>query len=74
MRNLSSLTKRERELLSLVAAGMTDKQVAEEMCLTPATVKRHLANVYSKLNLTQPDCNPRVSASVWLVLRERERA
>jgi LuxR family transcriptional regulator, positive regulator of biofilm formation len=69
-----NLTKRERELLSHVAAGMTDKQVAEAMCVTPLTVKQHLHNIYGKLDLASGDCNPRVTASVWLVLRERERA
>jgi DNA-binding NarL/FixJ family response regulator len=66
------LTAREREVLSLVAGGMTDKQVAESMAVSSKTIKQHLHNIYAKLNLSRPECSPRVSAAVWLVLREQE--
>ncbi len=47
----SVLTRRELEVLRLVATGLTDAQVAEHLTLSPQTVHAHLRSVYSKLNL-----------------------
>lgn len=46
------LTKRELEVARLVAKGMTNAQVAEELGVKPRTVASHLDNVYSRLNLS----------------------
>lgn len=45
------LTAREIEVLRLVASGMTDAQVADELGLSPRTVGRHLASIYKKLSV-----------------------
>ncbi len=45
------LTSRERELLQLVAEGYTNKQIAEQLCLSVKTVEAHKANMCSKLNV-----------------------
>jgi predicted ATPase/DNA-binding CsgD family transcriptional regulator len=45
------LTKREIEILRLVATGMTDEQVAERLFLSPRTVGKHLQSIYSKLSV-----------------------
>ncbi|QYJ16898.1 Response regulator protein VraR [Rubrobacter xylanophilus DSM 9941] len=45
------LSERELEILLLVARGLSNRQVASELHLAEATVKRHLANVYAKLNV-----------------------
>ncbi len=45
------LTPRQAEVLRLLAAGMSNKQIAAELHLSPATVERHLATVYRKLGL-----------------------
>ena len=45
----ASLTRRERDVLVLVAAGMTDRQIAEQLVVSPHTVHRHLANIRAKL-------------------------
>lgn len=48
---LEPLTDRELEVLRLVADGMTNKQVAETLVLAVGTVKKHLKNVYDKLDV-----------------------
>jgi pimeloyl-ACP methyl ester carboxylesterase/DNA-binding CsgD family transcriptional regulator len=45
------LTKRETEILTLVASGLSDREIAERLVLSPHTVHRHVANVRTKLNL-----------------------
>jgi RNA polymerase sigma factor (sigma-70 family) len=50
--DLSELSEREREVLQLVAAGMTNEQIAERLFLSARTVERHLSNVYAKLRLS----------------------
>jgi DNA-binding CsgD family transcriptional regulator len=46
-----ALTAREREVLSLVARGKTNAEVAEVLWLAPSTVRKHLENVYAKLGV-----------------------
>jgi DNA-binding NarL/FixJ family response regulator len=48
---LEQLTPREREVLELLAQGMTNKGIAETLVITTNTVKRHLKAVFSKLEV-----------------------
>lgn len=50
-RPLTALSARELEVLSLVAAGHSNQQIAGELFLSQATVKTHLAHVFSKLDV-----------------------
>jgi NarL family two-component system response regulator LiaR len=43
------LTERELEILKLVAQGMTNPQIAEQLVISPSTVRFHLHNILSKL-------------------------
>lgn len=45
----SLLSRREREVLKLVAHGLTDREIAEQLILSPHTVHRHVANIRHKL-------------------------
>jgi DNA-binding CsgD family transcriptional regulator len=45
------LTIREREIVAMVGVGKTNAQIAAELWVTPATVKKHLENVYLKLGV-----------------------
>jgi pimeloyl-ACP methyl ester carboxylesterase/DNA-binding CsgD family transcriptional regulator len=45
------LTRRETEVLTLVASGLSDREIAERLVLSPHTVHRHVANVRTKLGL-----------------------
>lgn len=46
-----ALTEREREVLELVAEGLTDAQIGERLVLSPHTVHRHVANARVKLGV-----------------------
>ena len=48
---VGALSERETEVLVLAARGLSNDQIAEELSLAPATVKRHLANVYQKIGV-----------------------
>lgn len=45
------LTSRETEVLALVASGLSDREIADRLVLSPHTVHRHVANVRTKLGL-----------------------
>lgn len=51
MSELSALTDREREVLDLLAQGLTNKEIAEKLYITTNTVKRHLKAVFEKLDV-----------------------
>ena len=46
------LSEREGEVLSLVAEGLTNPQVAEKLYLSPRTVGQHLRSIYRKLGVS----------------------
>jgi len=50
-RRLARLSRRELEVLDLVAAGFRNRQIALELMLSEATVKRHVHNILGKLEL-----------------------
>ncbi|ULH20836.1 response regulator transcription factor [Bacillus velezensis] len=55
-----TLTKRELEILCLVAEGKTNKEIGEELFITIKTVKTHITNILSKL-----DVSDRTQAAVY---------
>jgi len=59
-----SLSKREREIMDLLAQGLTGEQVAERLFLSPETIKTHIRNAMGKL-----EANTRVHA-IAIALRE----
>ena len=63
LRTAGGLSWREREVLGQVALGRTDAQVARELGISPATVSKHLHNVYQRLGL------PNRAAAVDYLLR-----
>ena len=46
------LSQREREILACVAGGLGDREIAEQLALSPHTVHRHVANIRRKLGRT----------------------
>ncbi|HKO28085.1 MAG TPA: LuxR C-terminal-related transcriptional regulator [Solirubrobacteraceae bacterium] len=49
--DLNRLTARETEILELVAAGLSNAAIAERLWIAPGTVKKHLENIYAKLEV-----------------------
>jgi non-specific serine/threonine protein kinase len=49
--NPAGLTEREREVLRLIALGLTDRQVAESLVISRRTVHAHLRSIYGKLGV-----------------------
>jgi DNA-binding NarL/FixJ family response regulator len=48
---MGGLSERETEIVVLAARGLSNDQIARELDLAPATVKRHLANIYAKIGV-----------------------
>ncbi|MFE1028466.1 response regulator [Streptomyces sp. NPDC058818] len=48
---LNSLTDREREVMTLVAAGLTNDEIAARLVLSPATAKTHVSRIMTKLDV-----------------------
>ena len=47
------LSKRESEVVILVVQGLTNKQVADQLCVAEKTVKFHLTNVYKRMKISR---------------------
>lgn len=60
------LTSRELEVAELAARGRTNREIADALCVSPLTVKAHLANIFSKLGI-----HGRVELAAWF-LSDRE--
>lgn len=65
---LDSLTRREREVLDLIAAGWSNEGIREALFLSPKTVESHVHSIFLKLGLRRgSQMHARVLATrVWL--------
>jgi len=59
-KNRVQLTPREKEILAMVALGAKNEEIAEELFITPNTVKTHIYNIYKKINVPN-----RLQAALW---------
>ncbi len=65
---LSQLTSQERKILELVAAGMTNKEIAAEVFLSDKTVKNYVSSILAKLNLER-----RAQAAAFVAKQKADR-
>jgi len=65
------LSQREKEILLMLAAGATNKDIAEQLFLSLNTVKSHIYNIYRKIDVPN-----RLQASLWAAkhLRDTENS
>jgi predicted ATPase/DNA-binding CsgD family transcriptional regulator len=61
----SLLTPREWEIARLIARGLTNRGIADELVISPATAARHVANILAKLGFSS-----RAQVAVWASARE----
>ena len=66
-REEADLTKREEEILSLIAKGLSNKLIARKLDIVEGTVKVHVKHLLRKLNLRS-----RVEAAVWAVEQRKK--
>ena len=55
-----ALTPRERQVVALIASGRSNKAIAEELFISPATAARHVANILAKLGFSS-----RTQVAIW---------
>jgi len=49
--NMFHLSDREKEILRFLCQGLEYKEIAEKLCISPNTVKKHVINIYDKLHV-----------------------
>jgi DNA-binding NarL/FixJ family response regulator len=62
---LAELTPREREVLSLIATGASNREIAEILCITEKTVKNHVTSILSRLKLRDRTQAAVLAHSFW---------
>lgn len=65
--DLVELTRRELETLTIAARGVSDKEIAEELCISIHTVKSHMRTILSKLHVNTRRQAARVAKSKGLL-------
>jgi len=59
--DVSILTQRELEILSIVVGGATNEEIANKLYISPHTVKTHIYNIFKKINVPN-----RLQAALWV--------
>ncbi|MCK2139896.1 response regulator transcription factor [Streptomyces albidoflavus] len=71
-RPLNRLTPREREVLSVMAEGRSNRSIAQRLNITEASVVKHAGNIFMKLDLDPAEGNRRVLAVLAHLRGERD--
>lgn len=60
--SVADLSEREKEVLVCLCNGMSNKEIAAELCLSMRTVKNHLSNIYPKIHVAD-----RTQAAIYAI-------
>jgi LuxR family transcriptional regulator of csgAB operon len=60
---VGKLTRRQIEILSMIAVGKTNQEIAETLFISPHTVKNHLYQIFKKIHVSN-----RIQASLWAAI------
>ena len=69
---IDRLTPREREVLELMAEGLSNSGIAEQLIVSVGAVEKHISNVFTKLDLEQEQFSHRRVLAVLTYLNDRE--
>lgn len=69
---IDSLSERQRQLAVMVRCGYTNKEIAQQLGISPLVVRNHLRNVYRTLGITGPKGARRAKLAV-MVVQARQR-
>lgn len=67
----TALTATEQKVAALLAEGLTNREIAERLFITPSTVKKHVSNIFCKLGVTR---RSELAGAVWRRRRQHQRA
>lgn len=74
-RDIDSLTRRERQVLALIAAGSSNQGIREALVLSPKTVESHVHNIFQKLDVPRSAAlHARVLAARMWIGRNQDAA
>lgn len=70
--SFGGLTPRQQEVVCLVARGLTNRAIADRLCVSPETVKHHLSTIMDRIGVPKRGgWNSRVLLARWLWNQER---
>lgn len=56
------LSSREKDVLRLIARGMTNQEIAQRLFISPHTVKNHVSHIYQKIGM-----DDRTKVALWAI-------
>jgi DNA-binding NarL/FixJ family response regulator len=71
---LAPLTRREREVLAEIAAGKTNRSIADKLVITPRAVEKHVGAIFSKLDLRDTEAASKRVVAALIYLAETRNA
>jgi len=68
MEDLKRLTRREKEVLSLISQGMNNREIANALFISEKTVKNHVSNIFKKIHV-----NDRTQAAIFALKNQQDQ-
>jgi len=68
MEDLKRLTRREKEVLSLISQGMNNREIANSLFISEKTVKNHVSNIFKKIHV-----NDRTQAAIFALKNQQDQ-